>query len=90
MPHPFALQVPADDRYRALAPEVAGKYVELVGGTAADGRALAEALLGALGRVVNGHADVVDLKFESRGGSVHVDVRCGDQTAVVQHAIKRG
>jgi len=90
MPHPFALHVPADDRYRALAPEVAGKYVELVGGTAADGRALGEALLGALRGIVNSHADVVELQFELRAGSVHVSLRSGDRTTVVQHAVTKG
>jgi hypothetical protein len=87
MPHPFVLQVPADGRYRVLAPEIAGKFVELVGGTAADSRALADALVSAMSRVANGSADALDLAFEIGAGGVQVTVRCGAQSAVVRQAI---
>ncbi|MFI5177066.1 MAG: hypothetical protein ACHQO8_00795 [Vicinamibacterales bacterium] len=89
MPHPFALHVPADDRYRVLAPEIAGKYVELVGGSAGDGKAFADALVRALGRVVNGSADAVDLTFELSAGGVEVTVRCGDRSTVVRHKLSK-
>ena len=90
MPQPFELEVPADERYRVLAPEVAGKYVEVLGGSAADARAFSEALVAAMGKVANGHADVMQLKFTLRTGGVHVTVRCGDKSTVVDHTIKKG
>lgn len=37
---PFDLSVPSEERYRALAPEVAAKYAELAGRAAADAKAL--------------------------------------------------
>lgn len=89
MPQPFELEVPADERYRGLAPEVAGKYVEVLGGSAADAKALADALVAAMGKVANGHADVLRLQFELKTGGVHVTVRCGEQSAVVEHRIKK-
>jgi hypothetical protein len=90
MPQPFELEVPADERYRVLAPEVAGKYVEVLGGSAADAQGLSDALVAAMRKVANnGHGDVVRLQFELKTGGVHVTVRCGDQSAVVEHRIKK-
>jgi len=87
MPHPFVLQVPADGRYRSLAPEVAGKYMELIGGSADDVRGLAEALTTAMTRVAEGGAAVVDLAFERNAHGVQVTVRSGAHATVVRHAI---
>jgi hypothetical protein len=89
MPQPFELEVPADERYRVLAPEVAGKYVEVLGGSAKDAQGLSDALVAAMRQVVDGHGDVVRLHFELKPGSVHVTVRCGDQSAIVDHKIKK-
>ena len=89
MPQPFELEVPADERYRGLAPEVAGKYVEVLGGSAADAKAVADALVAAMGKVANGHADILRLQFELKTDGVHVTVRCGEQSAVVEHRIKK-
>jgi hypothetical protein len=90
MPQPFELEVPADERYRVLAPAVAGKYVEVLGGSAADAQGLSDALVAAMHKVANGHGDVVRLQFELKTGGVHVTVRCGDQSTVVEHRIKKG
>jgi len=89
MPQPFELEVPADERYRGLAPEVAGKYVEVLGGSAADAKALADALVTAMGKVANGHADVMRLQFKLKTDGVHVTVRCGEHSTVVEHRIKK-
>jgi hypothetical protein len=90
MPQPFELEVPADERYRVLAPEVAGKYIEVLGGSAAEAQAFSEALVAAMGKVANGHADVLRLQFELRTGGVHVTVRCGEQSTIVEHRIRKG
>jgi hypothetical protein len=88
MPQPFELEVPADERYRVLAPAVAGN-------TSRSWRVgrrrpgLSDALVAAMHKVANGHGDVVRLQFELKTGGVHVTVRCGDQSAVVEHKIKK-
>ena len=88
MPQPFELEVPADERYRVLAPEVAGKYIEVLGGSAADAQALSDALVTAMHKV-NGHGDVMRLQFKLMTGGVHVTVRCGDESTVIEHRIKK-
>ncbi len=89
MLHPFELQVPADERYRVLAPEVAAKYVELAGGSAGDGRSLASDLAVALTRLAAGAGDdaVIDLAFSAEDGHIEVTLRCAAQSTVVRHAL---
>lgn len=89
MPHPFALQVPADERYRVLAPEIAGKYAELVGGTAADGQTLSADVVDAMRRITTGAAvgAVIDLAFSTHGGRVEIALKCAGQATVVRFAL---
>jgi hypothetical protein len=87
MSYPFVLQVPADERYRGLAPEVAGKYVELSGGSAADGQVLADELNAALRKMAMGEADVVDLSFTAKNGHVEVTLASGGRSTVVRVAL---
>ena len=89
MSHPFVLQVPADERYRGLAPEVAGKYVELSGGSAADGQVLADELAGALRQMTRGtgEAGVIDLSFTATHGHVEVTLASGGRSIVVRVAL---
>jgi hypothetical protein len=44
----FALDVPVDPRYRVLGPEVAGRYVEVLGGSESDRKAFAAAVAEAM------------------------------------------
>jgi hypothetical protein len=86
---PFTLSVPADPRYRVLAPELAGKYVELVGGSAADGKTLARAVSRAMSdfaRSAGASADL-ELAFHAEGGEVEVTVRCGGRSTRVKHSL---
>jgi hypothetical protein len=89
MTDPFTLVVPADATYRGLVPEVAGRYAELCGGSAADGAALAEALVGVIDRLADGAgAEVgIDLSFRAEPGSVRVDLRCDGREAVVRQKV---
>ena len=41
MPLPFSLSVPLDPDYRVLAPDIAAKYAELLGGGPNDAEGLA-------------------------------------------------
>jgi hypothetical protein len=73
----FRLTVPADKRFRALAPDVASRFVEVIGGSATDAAALAEALTSALDRLAAG-ADAggghIQFAFRSGSGAVEVDL----------------
>jgi anti-sigma regulatory factor (Ser/Thr protein kinase) len=84
----FTISVPTDARYRVLASEIAGKYVELVGGTAADGTALATAVAEALDRAATSSPgeDVV-LEFRAGADGVGVTVRHGGRSAIVSHPL---
>jgi hypothetical protein len=89
MPHPFALQVPADERYQVLAPEIAGKYAELVGGTVADGQSLGADVVEAMRRI-SARAPVgaaIDLAFSTHGGRVEITLKCAGETTVVRFAL---
>lgn len=84
---PFKLSVPADHRFRELVAEVTAKCVELAGGSAADGRALADALASSVnGMSPDAHAQV-DLQFRPSRGGVDVTATCAGRTATVHHAI---
>lgn len=85
MPDPLTLVVPVDGPYRTLGPELAAKFTEMAGGSAADAEALAEALSKALDQLATGAAegDHVDLKLQADAAGVEVTLRCGDRSSVV-------
>ena len=87
MSDPVTLVVPADARYRTLAPELAGKYVEIAGGSAADAKTLSEAVLRALTTLTAAGADI-DVAFHSEGSRVEITLRCGGRSAVVKHLLR--
>jgi len=89
MPEAFTMTVSVDERYRVLAPEVAGKYASLLGGTDADGEALAAALADAVARLVDDAdaTEVIDLEFRPDGNGVEVHLTCGDRSTVVSHTL---
>jgi hypothetical protein len=74
----FSLLVPLADPYRALAPELAGRYAKLSGGSADVAAALAAAVTAAIDRVSAGaepHAQV-DLSFVAEARGIRVDLTC--------------
>jgi len=81
--------VPAEASYRVLAPELAGKYMELVGGSAIDAKAVADELSRALGDMatVTGSDAHIDLTFRTDAGGVEITLRCGDRSAVVKQPL---
>ena len=85
----FSLQVPIDDRFRTLGPEMAAKFVEVLGGAAADGEALAESVGAAMTEVSAAHGPHADvhLTFESNPGGLQVTLECGGHSTVVRHAL---
>jgi len=90
MPDPLTLTVPIDPRYRNLGSEAAGKYVELVGGTAADGEAVAAAVATALDAMASESdpGDHVDLALRGEASAVEVTLACGPRTRTVTHPLR--
>ena len=89
MPLPFSLSVPLDPDYRVLAPDIAAKYAELLGGGPNDAEGLAAAIAGALDDLAGGAKPGahVDLQFRRDPDGVHIEVRCGDRSSVVKHLL---
>jgi hypothetical protein len=85
----FTLRVPADARFRTLAPEVASRYVEIVGGSEADRQTLAAALAGALTDLAASApaGASCDFAVSASGTGVEVTVRCGTRSSVVRQAL---
>jgi hypothetical protein len=87
MPSPFTLRVPADAQFRVLAPQIAGKYLELVGGSTEGGAELAAAIAKAMDALGDSEAADFDLSFSAHGGAVEATVRCAGRSTVVRHAL---
>ena len=90
MADPVNLIVPADERFRNLAPEVGGRYVVAAGGSEADASALVGVLTDAIDALTAGAlADDagLELDFRSPGSAVEITVRCGGKSSVVTHPL---
>jgi len=89
MPLPFSLSLPLDSRYRVLAPEVAGKYAELLGGSPADAECVAGAVSAALDEFAAGSSPdaLVDMKFRREADGIHIDLHCGARTSTLKHLL---
>ncbi len=85
MSDPVQLIVPLDARFRAIGPELAGKYCAAQGGSDADVASVATAVTGAVEAMVpsGGELGAVTMDFRTPNGQVEVTVRCGDQSSVV-------
>ena len=79
--------VPADARFVALAPDVAAKYAELAGGTAADAAALAESVTKAIHSLAVSADANLHLSFNAEHGHVEVIVRGGSRSATVRQPL---
>jgi hypothetical protein len=88
----FALQVPLEPRYRVLASEIAAKYVEVLGGAAADAdtfSAAVAAAIAALGAPAPPEAEV-HLDFDSAPPGIQVTIRCHGGIRTVTHPLPAG
>lgn len=85
MSDPVQLLVPLDARFRAIGPELAGKYCAAQGGSEADVASVTTAVTEAVDAMsaTAGDVDAVTMDFQTPNGQVEVTVRCGDQSAVV-------
>ena|SRR5687767_6448062 len=96
MTDPVTLTLPADARFRGLAPEVGGRYVVAAGGSEADSGVVVEALKAAIDTLTAGTADdaEVELNFRTPSGAdgaseggVEVTLRCEGKSSVVTHPL---
>lgn len=82
MSEDVTLLVPADPRFRDVAPEVVGRYVVAVGGTEAQAATMAERVGQAVTDIGSGDAQVaVDMR--TAAGAAQVTVRCQGRSSVV-------
>jgi hypothetical protein len=86
----FTLRVPADPRFRSLAHEVVGRYIEIVGGSDTDRDTFTRAFLDAVERLVPTSDDVLDVVCTARPSGFDVTIRCGSRETVVQHPLPAG
>ena len=79
---PFTLVIPVDPRFHALASDVAGRFAELAGGSAAG---VSSAVTSAVEAIAAGAgtADQVQLTFRLVQKEVGVDLRCGSRTQTI-------
>jgi hypothetical protein len=92
MTDPVTLTLPADARFRGLAPDVGGRYVVAAGGSEADAGVVVEALKTAIESLTDGAADDagVELNFRTpagQNGGIEVTVKCEGKSSVVTHPL---
>ena len=101
MTDPVTLTLPADARFRGLAPDVAGRYVVAAGGSEAVAGVVAEALKTAIDSLAAGAAGDagVELNFRTPAGpngdgpsggpevGIEVTVKCEGKSSVVTHPL---
>ncbi|MEO6223714.1 MAG: hypothetical protein ABIP90_10715 [Vicinamibacterales bacterium] len=92
MTDPVTLVIPADARFRGLAPEVGGRYVVAAGGSEADAAVVVEALKSAIDSLTAGTADDagVALTFQTPAGpdgAIEVALVCEGKSSVVNHPL---
>jgi hypothetical protein len=95
MTDPVTLLVPADVRFRGLAPDVGGRYVVAAGGSEADAGVVVSALNAAIDALTAGVPDSagVELNFRTPDGPdgpdglVEVTVLCEGKSSVVTHPL---
>src|SRR5688572_29213594 len=70
MTDPVTLLLPADARFRSLAPDVGGRYVVAAGGSEADAAVVVDALKATMDSLTAGAADDagVELNFRTPAG----------------------
>jgi hypothetical protein len=85
----FTLQVPADRRFRALAAEVAARYVALVGGSDAEAASLEVTLADAMAPCAESNG-AIELRFHSTSTDLEVTLTCGARSSVIHHPLPAG
>ena len=88
MTDPVSLVLPADARFKGLAPDVGGRYVVAAGGSEADATVVVGAIQAAIDTLTAGSPDAdVSLDFQVPEGGIVVTVRCEGRSSVVTHPL---
>jgi len=89
MSEPLTLVVPVEPRFRALAPELAHKYVELAGGSAADAKTVEDALRASLEALAATAATdgEVSLTFRVEAHGVEIAVASAGHASVIKQPL---
>lgn len=81
------LLVPADGRFRAIGPDLAGKFCAAQGGSAADVASVAAAVTQAVSDLAPDDTGEVAMDFRAHDAQVEVTVQCDGRSKVVTHAL---
>jgi hypothetical protein len=83
------MTVSVHEPFRSMAAAVAGKYVEMAGGSVADVSAVTASVSETVGRVSAGAPEdaTIDLAFQPNGRGLQVTVVCGARSVVVRHPL---
>ena len=81
----FQLSVPADARYRVLAPEVAAKYAALAGCSDVDARAVLTEVEAAAAQMAASGDDIA-VSFAAAAGELVVTLSCAGRSTTVRRA----
>jgi hypothetical protein len=84
-PTAFTLQIPADPRYAAVAADAAGKFVELMGGKAAEAAAFGAALAKAARDLAARSHGPLTVAFSLQPAGVEAVVEAGAAGSVTLH-----
>lgn len=92
---PVNLVLPADARFRGLAPDVGGRYVVAAGGSEDDARVVVGALTAAMDALTGGATGDAEVALHFRtaarpDGVVEVTVTCAGKSLVVTHPLRTG
>jgi hypothetical protein len=83
------LLIPTDERFRAIGPELAGKFCLAEGGTDADAASLSEAVTKALndlsGQAESGSSVAMD--FRTPEHTVEVTLSCCGRSSLITHPL---
>ncbi len=81
------LLVPADERFRAIGPDLAGRFCVAQGGSEADAAAVSAAVTQAVTDLATDAGAELTIDFRTRDGQVEVTVHCGGRSSVVTQAV---
>jgi hypothetical protein len=86
MSHAFTLQMPAVSPFLELTADVAVRFAETVGGSAAEAQAFGAQVAAGLAAVATG-GEQVELAFDRVATGVEVSLVCGTASHRVHHAL---
>jgi hypothetical protein len=81
------LLVPADERFRAIGPDLAGKFCAAQGGSEADAASVSAAVTQAVNTLAPDGSGEVTMDFKVEAGQVEVTVQCGGRSSVVTQPV---